>query len=209
MAVDQKVILLDGRGTQGGGQIISTDRRGVVVEVAKVSQTPRLLPELVLATALPKGSRQDVLIEKCTELGVFAIQPVITERSVVDASHHKLSRWRQIAIEAVKQSNQAWLPALHPPKCLFDVLEDMSVFDQILVTATHESPKAIPLSAVGVEHARKTIGFVGPEGGWTAKEFEAVVNAGGQPVTLGPNVLRIETAAIALCAAVHGLMRQA
>jgi 16S rRNA (uracil1498-N3)-methyltransferase len=118
-----------------------------------------------------------------------------------------LNKWRQAAIEAAKQSAQAWVPTLHPPKPLSDVLRGLTGFDLVLVAATCEAPKALSLDALRTPKAERIMSFIGPEGGWAAEEFEAIVHAGAEPVTLGPNILRIETAAIALCAGVHALMR--
>lgn len=204
----QEVTLFDGAGTDAPGRIVSADRNGVRIEVAAVAPRARPRPELTLATALPKGARQDVLIEKCTELGVAAIQPLLTERSVASATTHRLQKWRQTAIEAAKQSNQCWLPELRAPRPLAAVLADLSLFDLMLLAASCETPDTTLTREIDLQAANRIIGFVGPEGGWAKQEFEAILGAGARPVTLGPNVLRIETAAIALCAAVHGEMRR-
>lgn len=209
LTIGQGAALFDGQGTQALGRIVSSDRHTIEVDILEVTHRERSHPMLTLATALPKGPRQDVLIEKCTELGVSAIQPLVTERSIASASAHRLNKWRQTTIEAAKQSNQCWLPELRPPQPLTAVLADLSPFDLKLLTVTCEWPNASPVGEINLRSARRIIVLVGPEGGWAGEEVEAIVEAGAKPVTLGPNVLRVETAAIALCAAVHGAMGHA
>jgi len=209
LVVGQEVALFDGQGTQALGRIISADRYTIEADILEVTHRERSHPMLTLATALPKGPRQDVLIEKCTELGVCAIQPLVTERSIASASAHRLNKWRQTTIEAAKQSNQCWLPELCAPQPLTAVLADLSPFDLKLLTVTCEWPTGEAFGEINLRSARRIIALVGPEGGWAGEEVEAIVEAGAKSVTLGPNVLRVETAAVALCAAVHGAMRHA
>lgn len=210
LSVGDELVLFDGAGREAAGRIVSM-RGAVEVEIAHIVERPRPVPLLTLALALPKGPRQDVLVEKATELGVGAIQPLVTDRSIASASVHKQEKWRQTTIEAAKQSRQCWLPGLLPLRPLRDFASGRMPFDRTVVACTSEDlpVAAIPILTLLPELARagSILAFIGPEGGWTPAEVEHLASIGGQPVSLGPSVLRVETAAIALAAAIHSLAR--
>lgn len=210
LSVDDPVSLFDGLGHEAAGRISTANRGEVAIRVETVAVRPRPVPGIVLAVALPKGPRQDVLVEKCAELGVAGIQPLVTQRSVAGASDHKIEKWRRTAIEACKQSGQAWLPEIMPLKKLSEALAELPRFDRawLALAETECGPACAPLArALDLADARTVVAFVGPEGGWEPGEIEQMVAAGCRPVSLGPNTLRIETAAIVLAAAIHSLMR--
>jgi len=211
LSVGESVVLFDGRGNQAAGRIVSVALRGTDVAVEPIEHRARLVPTLTLAVALPKGPRQDTLVEKCTELGVAAIWPILTQRTVSQASEHKLVKWRRKTIEAAKQSGQCWLPDLHPPCPLADVLQKASRFELVLAAMTQVGCQhSAPILAQVAQRpaACSILAFVGPEGGWTPQETAALTAAGAQSVSLGPNILRIETAAMAIAALVHAFDRQ-
>jgi 16S rRNA (uracil1498-N3)-methyltransferase len=205
LSVGDAVELFDGCGGEAGGEIAAASKVVVEVAVHAVTVQPRPRPALTLAVAMPKGPRQDVLIEKCTELGVAAIRPLCTERSVAGASDHRRDKWRRTTIEAAKQSGQCWLPELHAPAGLDELLGVASSFDVVLAAMVpRENP---PIGLAGMmdvlRGAGSILAFVGPEGGWTPEESRMLTSAQAKSISLGPNVLRIETAAIALAALTH------
>jgi 16S rRNA (uracil1498-N3)-methyltransferase len=197
------IVLFDGLGHEATGLIAGVARSTVEVQVSESRLRPRPKPTLTLAVAVPKGARQDVLIEKCTELGVAELRPIVAARSVSSASDHRLDKWRRATIEAAKQSGQCWLPLLRPLAPLEEVVNDLAQFECALVAA----PGGAILQAWGADLSRVTsiLAFIGPEGGWTEAELANLVAAGCKPISLGPNILRMETAAIAISALVHAL----
>jgi 16S rRNA (uracil1498-N3)-methyltransferase len=201
LTTGDEVVLFDGQGQEAAARVLAATRAGVEVMVERISRCRRPEPSLTLGVALPKGPRQDVLIEKCTELGVAAVWPIVTARSISSASEHKLDKWRRTSIEAAKQSGQNWLPELGQPAGLADVAGRISGFDRVFV-ATRDAA-GFP----GCHGCRGVLAFVGPEGGWTGEELALLTQAGAEPISLGPNTLRIETAAIALAALVHAASR--
>lgn len=203
LRVGDPVTLFDGCGREAQGTITLVERSVVEVRASDVAVHPRPKPTLTLAMAVPKGSRQDVLIEKCTELGVAELRPILTARSVCSASDHRLDKWRRITVEAAKQSGQCWLPVISPPRRVNEMLPEIPNFEEALVAA----PGAANLLAwVGdLGNADRVVAFIGPEGGWTDVELSNLRAGGCKPVSLGPNILRIETAAIAVAAVVHAL----
>ena len=224
------VALFDGHGRQAVGRITTGRGRAVTITIEEIAEIPPPRPALTLAFAVPKGPRQDTLIEKCTELGVAALQPIATARSIAAASGHRLDKWHRTAVEAAKQSSQAWLPELRNLCTLQDVLRDRSTNDMILLAASAgnvdgdekpegnmDRPSSCPRGFVQprlitdmlaeLREASRVFAIIGPEGGWTDEEIAEALAARARPVSLGPNVLRIETAAVALAAIIHGLLK--
>ena len=160
-------------------------------------------PSLTLVLAVFKFDRMEWAIEKCTELGVAKIVPVIARRTdahLAAASAKRADRWRRIALQAAEQSRRTTPPEIASPMKLFDALNltsDMRIVlaeseQQPLLRDVFESP------ATGAN--KETALAVGPEGGWTAEELQQFHEAGWIAASLGPTILRAETAAIAATA---------
>jgi len=197
------VVLFDGAGREADAELIALSSRRVVVRAGPVREVPRAAArELTLAVSLPSPTRQDMLIEKCTELGVTAIQPIRVERSVADASTGRIERWRRISVAAAKQSQQAWLPDLHEPAAIGEVLERAGEFELVLLADPSSDVQPLPTLLEQRRQARTILAFVGPEGGFTEQERAMVISCGAQPCRLTPTILRVETAAIALASVV-------
>jgi 16S rRNA (uracil1498-N3)-methyltransferase len=203
LRVGDTVMLFDGCGREAQGAITRVERSFVEARTSAVAVQDRPTPSLTLAVAVPKGPRQDTLVEKCTELGVAELRPILTARSVCSASDHRLDKWRRITIEAAKQSGQCWLPAISTPRRIDEVLQEIPSFPKALVAVPGtESLRAWLGEVASVD---RVLAFIGPEGGWTDAELSDLQAAGCKTVSLGPNVLRIETAAIVVAAVAHAL----
>jgi 16S rRNA (uracil1498-N3)-methyltransferase len=150
-------------------------------------------PPLVLFTAVPRGGRMDFLVQKCSELGVTRIVPVITARSVARPEAGRRARWEKIAREAARQCGRADVPAVAAPTPLAAALAPAELPARRLVLSP--APGVRPLRAFLPEPAATAL-LVGPEGGLDAAEAEAARTAGFVPASLGPRILRVETAAI-------------
>ncbi len=194
LAVGDEVVLFDGRGSEARGQIESIDRRAVRVEIATVDRRDADAPVgLTLAVAFPKGPRQDVLVEKCTELGVASIWPMRCQRSIAEPSAHRLRKLRRTVIEACKQSQRAWLCELREPVSFAEVIGAVGQFEAAVI-----ADGSTDGSNVGGPTSHKSVlVLVGPEGGFTAEELSAARDAGCGTLRLGQTILRTETAAIA------------
>ncbi len=201
------VVLFDGAGCEGIAEVCVTNSRRFAVRVRAVRTVPRsACRALTVAVAPPKQARQDELVEKCTELGVTAIQPLCTERCVATPDGRRLERWRRVSIAAAKQSGQAWLPDIREPVPLPTLLSGAGgAFELILLADL--SPSASPLPAVLRRkcRARTVLGLIGPEGGFSDAERQLLLSCGAQAVRITPTTLRVETAAIALAAVVLSL----
>lgn len=213
LAPGDAVTLLDGAGVEARGSILAADKRAVRVSVRERIVHPALPCAVTLVQALPKGRLMDSIVEKATELGASRIVPLLTEHTISrpddDHAASKLEKWRTTALEAVKQCGNPWLPHIEPPVPFADFLRRNERFDLALVASLH--PGARPMRAVFDEfQAREsrrpaTVAvWVGPEGDFSPQEIAALVSSGVQPITLGPLVLRCDTAAVAVLARALG-----
>jgi 16S rRNA (uracil1498-N3)-methyltransferase len=145
---------------------------------------------------MPKGPRQDTLVEKCTELGVAEVWPMLCDRSVVKPETGRLARWRRTAIEASKQSGRAWLPEIQPVQQFTDVLALFDRYEATLIAHLNVSAG----DAVSPPDCSTVLVLVGPEGGFCAEEYADALAHGAAHLDLGGTILRTETAAIAAVA---------
>jgi 16S rRNA (uracil1498-N3)-methyltransferase len=195
-AVGDEVVVFDGCGTSWRARVATIGRDEVGLELgaaAIASATPRV--PLTLAVALPKGERQKWLVEKLTELGVARLVPLATTRGVAEATPAAVERLARGVIEACKQCGRDTLMEIAPPRSVAEIARDLG-HGVTLVVADRDG---LPLDTSAGE-GRPIIAVVGPEGGLTAEELATLEAAGGRRVSLGPHVLRVETAAIALAA---------
>ena len=193
--------LFDGRGQVARGRILEVGSTRLVVGVDEVETVAPLPgPALTLATALPRAARQHMLFEKCTELGTARIVPTLFHRSTVKPQVRSVPKWQRIVTEAGKQSGCLHLPAVEPPMTFRDTVTRLEA-DARLVGAVGSS--FAPLAKVVRDCSARgsAVVWIGPEGGLTEEERASLEDSGVQPVSLGKQVLRIETAAIAVAAA--------
>lgn len=195
--------LLDGQGSVGRGVITRIESRSVTVDVRDVQKLPFDSPiRLTLATACPKTARQAFLVEKATELGVWAMQPMICHRSVALPGASLVARWRRLAIEAAKQCGAAWIPRFYDGQSVESVARSVGEYDQALVAVARTDAQPLLALLPDLTAESSLLVLIGPEGGWTDDEVARLTEAGAVAVSLGPRVLRVETASIAIAAAV-------
>jgi 16S rRNA (uracil1498-N3)-methyltransferase len=189
----ERICLFSGDGYEYAAEIVGLTKKAVTLNVLSVQTVDRELGfPLVVASALPKGDRADFLLEKLTELGVTQFIPLITARSVVVPKESTVEKFRRAVIEASKQCGRNRLMAVDPPQKweAFIARGDLPQMKLVLHTASGLPEPSRGAAAVAV----------GPEGGFTTEEVDAVVAAGWKAVGLGPRVLRVETAAITAAA---------
>ena len=182
----------------GGEHDVVLDRVGAREAVGHIVASTRPVREsplrLTLAPALLKGAKMDLVVEKATELGVHRIAPVTTER-VVGATAH-LDRWRRIAVAAAKQSGRTRVPVIDPPAPLAAVVSAPWTGLRLIPWEEEAARRLDELPT----HGDAAVALVGPEGGFTQDEVTLASAHGFVPLTLGPRVLRAETAAIVIVA---------
>jgi 16S rRNA (uracil1498-N3)-methyltransferase len=151
---------------------------------------------------MAKQHRHDYLIEKCTELGAAAIWPIIAERSVTRPRDFAVQKWSRRAIEAAKQAHRAWVPTIAAAQPLDAALARASEFDAAFLADPALDGTPLDQALATLPAAGSMLVLVGPEGGWSPPELEQARHSGIRTVSLSPTVLRTETAAVAVCAAV-------
>ena len=186
-------------------------RRGTIVEISPQRVRFELgqevanhaVPELRLILAIYKFDRMEWALEKCVELGVKSIQPLISARTdvhLVKASAKRVERWKRLALQASEQSRRSTLPEVKAP-IRFDALRDAGGHRIVLAeTEGHEALADVLLAGQIPEDDQSTTIAIGPEGGWTGEELRWFADAGWDAASLGPTILRAETAAIAAVA---------
>jgi 16S rRNA (uracil1498-N3)-methyltransferase len=195
LAPGEAVELFDGRGgaweatIEPGFAALALGARRVVVSGG---------PAIALLFALAKGDKNDLVVQKATELGVARLAPWAAERSVVkldaEKGRERAERWRRIAEEAARQCGRADVPVVETPAALPAMLAAVPEGHRLVVL---HGPGGTPLPALGLDEARGVALVVGPEGGLTDRELATCESAGALRGSLGPRTLRAETAAIA------------
>jgi 16S rRNA (uracil1498-N3)-methyltransferase len=202
MRVGEMLALFDGRGTHARATLTALDprRRELEMEIVERAEAPLPRPRLHLACALPKGDRQSVLLDMATQLGMQRFTPLECQRSVVKAGDNSAERWRRICLEACKQSRHLHLPRIDAPAAVEEVVAGATDAGDIALIA---HPSGTRLSqALGTGPVDGITVLVGPEGGFTDAEVAQAISGGARPVGLGDAILRIETAAVAILAAI-------
>lgn len=158
--------------------------------------------QLHLLLAVFKFDHMEWAIEKATELGVDGITPILarrTEKHLSQAAAKRVDRWRRIALESSKQSRRTTIPTIAEPASLKSALESANESMRILLSETEQDHTIASVLKSAPAAATYALA-IGPEGGWTAEEMGLFVAQKWQPVTLGPRILRAETAAISAIA---------
>lgn len=190
-----RVVLFCGDGCEYPAIIESVGKRDVTLSVQEATRPNRELPlQLEVAAAMPKGDRGDFMIEKLTELGVTRFVPLATERSVV---HPRIDRLQRAVIEASKQCGRNVLMEIGEVVEWKEYCPSVNDGARKWIAHVGDGDVNAPLPQ-GEAEPNKFVVAVGPEGGWTDEEVRLAEQCGWIIVGLGPRVLRIETAAIAL-----------
>jgi len=200
----ERVTVLDGAGHEFLCEVQDAKCQALqLVVVGKKTASPVPCP-ITLLQAIPKGKLFESIIQKATELGASRIVPILSERVVSkldpEDATSKTDKWRQIAIEAIKQCGSPWLPQVEPPLTPAQFVSRGEKFDLPFVAAL-EGERRHPreyFREFFATHKRvpaSTCGWIGPEGDFTPEEMNRIKGEGALPITLGPLVLRAETAA--------------
>ncbi len=158
-------------------------------------------PPIVLGQALIKGDKMDWVIQKSTELGVATILPIHSTHSVIKPNperlEHQRSRWERIARDAAQQSERWTLPAIADPVSLAEICRRYATAPLKGLFVERSNGSSLATIPLPVDRQQPIILLIGPEGGWAPDEQRLAQEQGFLPLTLGPRILRAETAAIA------------
>ena len=200
------VIAFDGRGREWITECVEPGKNSALLRIRETRVAKPLPHEITLAQALPKGATMDDIVRQATEVGAACIVPLLSERSQVhldgDRAGKKVEKWHTSAIEAAKQCGNPWVPDIRPIQSFAAFVSSVRDYDLKLVASLHAGTTTLKtaLQLHRDKHAgarpRKAVWLVGPEGDFSPAEITAAITAGFQPITLGPLVLRSDTAAI-------------
>jgi 16S rRNA (uracil1498-N3)-methyltransferase len=201
----EKLVLFNGRGREITAEIVDLSSDGIQLRKLHEAETPALRSRIILGQAIPKGKNMDLIVQKAVEIGAAEIAPIISDRTVVqvdlESAAQKHAKWQQIAVEAAKQCGQNWLPQVHAPRRLGDFFLASTTFDLRLIGSLQ--PDAQHLKEILADYSNEhqhlpgsVLMLIGPEGDFTPAELALARHHGCRPITLGPIILRVETAAI-------------
>ncbi|KJS22940.1 MAG: hypothetical protein VR72_03350 [Clostridiaceae bacterium BRH_c20a] len=198
----EKVIVFDGTGLEYEIIIRSLAVGLVIGEIQGVTSSTRdSLIGVTLVQGIPKGDKMELIIQKCTEVGIAKIIPVLTERTVVKLDDGKKGkrheRWQKIAQEASKQCRRATVPQIGEICTWEEYLTKVSNNEPVLVLWENETARGIKSYLQENNGLNKLTIVIGPEGGLAQQEVDKLLAIGAQTVSLGPRILRTETAGLA------------
>jgi 16S rRNA (uracil1498-N3)-methyltransferase len=205
MDAGDKVVVFNGQGREVTAEIKSAGHREVELRKLHEATTPPLRCRITLGQAIPKGKNMDLIVQKAVEIGASEIVPIVSDRTIVRLDPHdaaqKQSKWQTIAIEAAKQCGQNWLPQIALPCTMAQVLESaapaqLKLIGSLQPDALHLKEVLAQFEAEHSSRATSVLMLIGPEGDFTPAELSLARTRGCRPITLGPIVLRVETAAI-------------
>lgn len=200
--------LFDGHGGEWTARIEAMTRQGVEAHVLEHHALEReLAAHVALALAMPAGDRMDTFVEKATELGAAAIQPLVCERSVLRLAGERAAKrqahWQAIAVAACEQCGRNRVPHVHTPQPLTHWLATLAApagGEQRRLLGWRDAQPWAPTSGAA-RIVTRIVTLSGPEGGLTVDEEALAVTRGFVPFSLGPRVLRADTAPLAALAA--------
>ena len=206
MQAGDKLVLFNGKGRELTAEIANVADNEIRLRKLHEAETAPLRCRIVLGQAIPKGKNMDLIVQKAVEIGAAEIAPIISDRTIVqldsESASQKQTKWQQIAIEAAKQCGQNWLPRIHAPKKLAEFFSaserafDLRLIGSLQPDAQHFKKILETYLSEQGDRPRSVLMLVGPEGDFTPAELALARHHGCQPITLGPIILRVETAAI-------------
>jgi 16S rRNA (uracil1498-N3)-methyltransferase len=202
LAKGDRATVFNGRGLEATVVLGESSRERIPLKVLEQTRSAPLRAAITLGQAIPKGKNMELIVEKATELGVSAIAPLISERTIVNVDStdavRKQEKWQRVSIEAAKQCGQNWLPEIQIPRTPKAFFDTMPKFDLMLIASLQQDAQHLKrmIGEFGTKLPAQVLVLVGPEGDFTPAELALAKSAGCRPITLGPIILRTETAAI-------------
>ena len=201
----EKIVVVDPDHTAWSVEVTSAIAGIVTAEVVR-EMDHIVEPRVTLFFGVAKGHKPDLVIEKVVELGVEAIRPFTSERTIVklsaDKAHTRGERWRRVALSAAKQSQRTFTPAVSDPQSLSEMAEIIGEHDKVFVAWEEFTGHGVREALVEAKASDSVAIIIGAEGGLTAEEVDALVDLGAEVISLGDTILRSETAGIVATALV-------
>lgn len=201
MQAGEQLTVCDGAGTDYETEIESIEKNSLTVRILETKPSPaESRVKITLFQCLPKASKMEYVIQKCTELGICEIIPCISERCVVKLNGEadgkkKVERWQAIAKAAAKQSGRGIIPHIGMPVSFNEAVQALSEFELSFLPYENEKETTLKTLLRAAPQAERAAFIIGPEGGFAPQEVQAALEKGIPAVTLGNRILRTETAA--------------
>jgi 16S rRNA (uracil1498-N3)-methyltransferase len=193
--------LLDGQGREYTVRITTIERSKIEAQIIDRKERTTASPVVTLGQGLPKSDKMDWIVQKATELGVSSIVPLVTERTIVKIKDEekRVARWRKICREAAMQSDRPDIPMVEAIRPFGGFVEHLVPGPQtLLLLPWEEGTQPIKEVLRRTQGLEKVVVLIGPEGGFSQTEADLAKKEGFHLVSLGPNILRTETAAVAV-----------
>lgn len=202
--IGDRIFVFDGVGRSAEAKVLTISRNHVDLSIGPEFQTDKTGPLITLAQAIPKGKNMDLIVQKSVELGVHRIQPLVTRYTVTQPGDGKSDKWRRNALEACKQCGQDVLPIIDEPANFGQWIQNAAEGADLKIIASL-LPNAQPMRHVLKDHPRvKAITLlVGPEGDFSIEESQKAIERGFLPISLGSQILRVETATLFCLSVLH------
>lgn len=211
MNIDDQIICCDRVGKIAKANITEITNDTVFANIVEWMENSSELPvKIAIASGLPKGDKLEYVIQKGTELGAHEFVPFIAARSIVKwddkKASKKVDRWNKIAKEAAEQSHRSVLPTVHTPHSFKELIAESLSYDYKLIAYEEDAKQGEKSNLASVfnklKDGQSVLVVIGPEGGLTEKEVDALREHGFISASFGPRILRTETAPLYVLAAV-------
>jgi 16S rRNA (uracil1498-N3)-methyltransferase len=194
-----RATVFNGEGVEAEVEFGEMHGQGVSLRRLSLHKTPPLTCRITLAQAVPKGKNMELILEKAAELGASVIAPLVSERTIVRGTEeehaHKRHKWQRVVVEACKQCGQNWVPLVETPRTPRAFFASLPPFDLMLIASLQADARPLK-EMLSATRPRTVLILIGPEGDFTPAEISLAKSHGCRPLTLGPIILRTETAAI-------------
>jgi len=200
------ITISNGNGFMADGIISNIEKKTLTITINRINSIQKSFPQIAIAFPLLKNKHDNMIIEKLTELGVKDFFPIVTERTVRKPSENTIEKFNKVAIAAMKQCDNAFLPKIHDIRSLPELINEMKEYTPVVAL---EIGKHKTLNEFMANSESKSICIIiGPEGGFDEKEIEFFVKENIITFTLGNHILRAETAAISSVSQLVGYLLQ-
>jgi 16S rRNA (uracil1498-N3)-methyltransferase len=200
LKIGEEITIFEQNGDEYLCKIAALGKNEAKIDILSRKESKPEAQKITLACALPKKIKMDEIIDKLTQLGIYAVIPLISERVILkldENKDNKLDRWRKIALSAAEQSQRNQLPQILPVTAFKDVVAKSDQYDLKLIPTLEGERKSIR-EVVQVPVPTSILVLIGPEGDFSPHETEHATQKGFIPISLGENILRVDTAAIAV-----------
>lgn len=199
----EQVVICNGDGCDYICEVRQIGKKSVALTVVgKSENNTKLKTELTLFQAIPKGDKMDSVVQKCTELGVFKIVPIVTQNTTVTLDTNKRERMKKIALESLKQCGGAVPLLIGEVYGFYEACSQFSRYDRVIMPYELERAGNIKTAMSGYKPGETIALVVGSEGGFSEREALIAADSGARLVTLGRRILRADTAAVCAAAAI-------